>query len=385
MTTDQLAIVRANPDKIFFPFLGNDNIFTNGISIDRVAFRIPGTDFVIYWYGLLIGIGLLLGVIYAFKNMRKFGIDSDRALDASMAGFIAAIIGARLYFVLFSWDNYKDNLLDIFKFRDGGLAIYGGLIGAVIVGGLVARIRKLRVTPLLDLAGMAFLIGQGIGRWGNFFNQEAYGTVTTLPWGMTSEKIITGLKDYTMISSYSNTDLVAHPCFLYESLWCLLGFLLLHLYKKHRKFDGEIFLMYIGWYGFGRFIIEGLRTDSLYLGNLRVSQLVAGTCVLASVILILVFRGMVKRSGDYQFFYETELSKQQIAAADAREEKLSKKKSEGKEVISESDEVIDEEIDITEKCCNCENEDTIEGVDDISDTEDDDGDDDFDDDEDCDN
>ena len=161
-----------------------------------------------------------------------------------------------------------------------------------------------------------FLIGQAIGRWGNFFNQEAFGSNTDLPWGMMSYSTIYYISDNDYLGGTVSAYAPVHPCFLYESLWCILGFVLLHFYMKHRKFDGEVFLMYIGWYGFGRFFIESLRTDSLYLANIRVSQLVAGTCVLASVILIIVLRGMFKRRGDYKFFYEMEESKLQLAKYD---------------------------------------------------------------------
>lgn len=365
MTNEQISLIRENADKVFFPFLGEDNVFTNGIKISRIAFKIPGTDFVIYWYGLFIAIGLFLAVFYGFKRLKKFGINPDSALDACIAGFLGAIVGARLYYVIFSWSDYKDNLIDIFKIRDGGLAIYGGLIGAVLVGGLVAKLKKIHLPAILDLAGLGFLIGQAIGRWGNFFNQEAFGTVTKAPWGMTSYKIMEQLKEYTYVSEYTNADMVAHPCFLYESLWCILGFVILHFYSKHRKFDGEVFLMYIGWYGLGRFFNEGLRTDSLYIGsNLRVSQLLAGTCVLASVVLIIVFRGMVKRSGDYKFFYETEISKQQLAEYEeslksGKKKAEKEKKISSEEIISEKDEVIDEEIDVTQLdgCDECDNSD----------------------------
>lgn len=320
VSKETIKTIRENPDKIYFPFFGEgNNILKNGFKLDRVMFTIPGTDFQIYWYGFLIALGLLLALIYGFKKMSKVGIDPDRATDAVIGGFIGAIICARLYYVIFSLSNYTkaDGSLDfkeIISIRDGGLAIYGGIIGALLVGVIIAKIRKLRVSALLDVAGPCFLIGQSIGRWGNFFNVEAFGSNTTLPWGMMSNSTINYLaENYDTINGKVDNFLPVHPCFLYESIWCAIGFLLLHLYMKHRKFDGEVFLMYIGWYGLGRFFIEGLRTDSLYLGNIRVSQLVAGTCVLISVILILVFRGMVRRSGDYKFFYETETSKEQLA------------------------------------------------------------------------
>lgn len=332
-TAETREMLKANPDKVYFPNFGSgSNILKEGIAIDRVAFTIPGTSISIYWYGLLIALGILLAMIYGFKKMKSVGIDPDRATDAVIGGIIGAIVGARLYYIIFNTEGMK--LTDFFKIRDGGLAIYGGIIGAILVGGLIAKLRKLKLIALLDIVAPCFLIGQCIGRWGNFFNQEAFGTNTDAPWGMMS---------WTTASFIANHDLIdmdqfsaVHPCFLYESIWCLIGFIGLHLYFKHRKFDGEIFLLYSGWYGLGRFFIEGLRTDSLYIGQIRVSQLVAGTCVIASIVLIIVFRNIVSRSDSYKFFYETELSKAQLAEynsyADEQKEKkeLKKKISEAK-------------------------------------------------------
>lgn len=332
-TAETREMLKANPDKVYFPNFGSgSNILKEGIAIDRVAFTIPGTSISIYWYGLLIALGILLAMIYGFKKMKSVGIDPDRATDAVIGGIIGAIVGARLYYIIFNTEGMK--LTDFFKIRDGGLAIYGGIIGAILVGGLIAKLRKLKLIALLDIVAPCFLIGQCIGRWGNFFNQEAFGTNTDAPWGMMS---------WTTANFIANHDLIdmdqfsaVHPCFLYESIWCLIGFIGLHLYFKHRKFDGEIFLLYSGWYGLGRFFIEGLRTDSLYIGQIRVSQLVAGTCVIASIVLIIVFRNVVSRSDSYKFFYETELSKAQLAEynsyADEQKEKkeLKKKISEAK-------------------------------------------------------
>lgn len=326
--------LRANPDKVYFPnFGGGDNILKEGISIDRVAFTVPGLNFTVYWYGLLIGIGMLLAIIYGFRKMRPCGIDPDRATDSVISGIIGAIIGARLYYIIFNTEGMK--LTDFFKIRDGGLAIYGGLIGAILVGGIVTKLRGLRLSAMLDVTAPCFLIGQCIGRWGNFFNQEAFGANTDKPWGMLSWKTAAYISDHYDTLTDVDAFKPIHPCFLYESLWCLLGFVLLHLYFKHRKFDGEIFLMYTFWYGLGRFFIEGLRTDSLYLGHIRVSQLVAGTCVVASVILWIVFRSSVKRSDSYKFFYETEVSKAQLAEFTEYED-MQKEKKELKKKIDEA-------------------------------------------------
>ena len=325
-TVTNISEIEQNPDKVYFPFLGGDNIFTNGFRLNNEMFTIPGTNFAVYWYGFLIALGILLAMIYGFKKMRSFGIDPDRATDAVIGGLIGAIIGARLYYVIFSFSNYltESGSVDwkaIISIRDGGLAIYGGIIGAILVGGIIAKIKKLKLVALLDVVAPCFLIGQAIGRWGNFFNQEAFGSNTTLPWGMMSSKTISYLSEVqTEIADKAGVVidqyLPVHPCFLYESLWCILGFVLLHLYAKHRKFDGEVFLMYIGWYGLGRFFIEMLRTDSLYLANIKISELVAGTCVLVSIILIIIFRSMVKRNENYKLYADTDISKAQLAEYD---------------------------------------------------------------------
>ena len=289
--------LREFPNRVYFPNFGKgDNIFKEGIDIDRVLFTVPGTNFKIYWYGFLITIGILLAMIYGFRRMKTVGIDPDRATDS----------------------------------------VIGGLIGAIIVGGIIAKVRKLKLTALLDVVAPCFLIGQCIGRWGNFFNQEAFGANTKLPWGMISNTTMEYISNHydELGGKVSALDPI-HPCFLYESIWCLIGFIILHFYLKHRKFDGEVFLMYTGWYGLGRFFIEGLRTDSLYLGNIRVSQLVAGTCVLASLVLIIVFRGITKRNSDYKLFVDTELSKAQLEQYNSYND-IQKEKKELKHKIKEA-------------------------------------------------
>lgn len=334
---------------IYFP---NSGLFENGIKIDNVMFTIPGLNLEIYWYGFLIALGMVLAMIYAYRRVRKFGLEPDRFTDTVLAGFIGGIIGARAYYVVFSLDKYltDEGTFDLWaalSIRDGGLAIYGGVIGALIFGLLVAKIRKVKIAPLLDLAGLGFLIGQCIGRWGNFFNQEAFGSKTSLPWGMVSKDILNELYFFYYpenVSVIANRalDMIAHPCFLYESLWCLVGFLALHFYSKHRKFDGEIFLLYIGWYGLGRFWIEGLRTDSLYLVNtetlkLKVSQLVAGTCVIFAAALLIYMYVTVKKKG-YTFYYATDESKELLRLYD--EKNLKSRRKRGKNADDEVEEHI---------------------------------------------
>lgn len=243
--------------------------------INPVALQIGSLT--IRWYGVLIATGLVLALIYAMVVCkRRYGVTQDKLLDCVLVGIITAVIGARLYFVAFKWDEYSKDLLSIFRINEGGLAIYGGLIGALVGGLIVAKIVKVNIPALLDIACLGFLIGQGIGRWGNFMNQEAFGTPTELPWGMVSEN--TG-------------NIAVHPCFLYESLWCLLGFVLLHFFsKKFRKYDGQIFLMYLAWYGFERMIVEGLRTDSLYTPffGLRVSQILSFVIMVIGLVFLII-------------------------------------------------------------------------------------------------
>lgn len=261
------------PMDVSFPGLGLD------FKVDNVAFRIG--DFAVYWYALIILCGFLLAVTYAFRNGKRFGIDTENLLDIVIVGLLCAIIGARTYYVIFHLDYY-DSFLEAINIRDGGLGIYGGVIFAFLSGWLMCRRKDVHVLSLFDVVGTGFLIGQGIGRWGNFVNQEAFGTQTDLPWGMVS----------------ANTGNVpVHPCFLYESIWCLGGFLMLNwLSKRWYKFRGQYFLLYLAWYGLGRAWIEGLRTDSLYLvpGVIRVSQLLAALCVVVTVpILVLQLTGKI--------------------------------------------------------------------------------------------
>ena len=261
------------PMQVEFPGLGID------VTVNNVALNIGG--FKIYWYAVIIMTGLILAIVFAYRNCGRFGVKPDPMTDAVIIGVICAIIGARLYYVIFNPTNFH-SFWDVINIRDGGLAIYGGVIAAFVCGGLACRWRKIDIMAMFDMTGIGFLIGQGIGRWGNFVNQEAFGSETDLPWGMVSV----------------NTGGVAvHPCFLYESIWCLAGFFALYfLSKKWYKFRGQYFLLYLMWYGLGRGWIEGLRTDSLWLipDVIRVSQLLAILCVLAAIpLLVLGLKGKI--------------------------------------------------------------------------------------------
>ena len=333
-------------NSISFPKLGIE------LNLNNVAFQIG--DFQVYWYGILIGLGLILAILYAYRNSNRFGVDNDRMFEVIIGGLIGGIVGARLYYVIFSWDMYKDDLLSIFSTRSGGLAIYGGIIGALLVGGLVCKFRKVKLAPMFDLAGLGFLIGQGIGRWGNFFNIEAYGCNTNLPWGMFSPKIQSELyskMDYlNSIGMSVDPTQPVHPTFLYESIWCLAGFVLLHIYSKRRKFDGEVFLMYLAWYGFERCIVEGLRTDSLMLGPIRVSQLLAGVLVVLAVIAIILIRR--KYAGvDHSLLYaDSDEWKQWLAKKQESESKTEQaEKIEQQQAVSEGSPVMQENVQLAEQ------------------------------------
>lgn len=257
-----------------------------GISLElyRIAFSIG--SFHVYWYGIIIATGFLLAVIYAMKSAPKFDLDPDKLMNCVIVGIVCGIVGARAYFVIFyPGDMFIKDPSKIFGIHDGGMAIYGGVIGGLLGGCITAKICKQRIASVLDIASLGFLIGQGIGRWGNFINQEAFGTQTNLPWGMVSEN--TG-------------NVPVHPCFFYESMWCLLGFVLLHFFsRKLRHYDGQIFLLYLLWYGAERFFVEGLRTDSLLLPgiSLRVSQVLAGVLVIISAVALVVLRKRTVLSG----------------------------------------------------------------------------------------
>ncbi len=313
-------------DQVVFPKLGLD------FHINDTAFTIFGLE--IKWYGLFITAGMLLAMIYGFSQMKKYGIDPDRAIDAVLGGVLGGLVGARLFYVIMSWDSYSDDLMSIFNIRNGGLAIYGGIIGALAVGGLIAKLRKLKLLPLFDIVGIGLLLGQGIGRWGNFTNQEAFGCNTNTLFGMSSGSIQQWIMNHGETATLPSDEVIAvsqpvHPCFLYESVWCLLGFVLLAIFaKKIRKYDGQIFLIYIAWYGLGRFFIEGLRTDSLMIGSLRVSQVLAAVCFVVSIILQLVIGFKVKRMGeDYQLYVNTEESKRLIKESEEKRDCKDKDKS----------------------------------------------------------
>ena len=250
---------------ISFPKLGIT------LRVDSKAFSVFGLR--VNWYGIIIGMAILLCVLLAIKKTKRYDFTSDLIYDYLIWVLPASIIGARLYYVIFKFADYKDNLLSIFNLREGGLAIYGAIIAAIITTIIYCRKKKISFLYFADFAAPFLALGQAIGRWGNFFNQEAFGSTTDLPWGMTGNLI---------------GSIPVHPTFLYESLWNIILFAFLTIYdRKFKRVNGEVFCMYMAFYGLGRVWIEGLRTDSLMLGSMRVSQILAGIMFLAFVGLFI--------------------------------------------------------------------------------------------------
>ena len=263
---------------IYFPNFGIE------INPSQVAIRAEdmkkllgfGKD--IYWYGIIIALGFTLAVIYGLRRARTFGLTEDHILDMLFVAVPVSIVCARLYYCVFYWELYKDDPISMLYIWKGGMAIYGAVIGAVVSVVLFCKVKKMPFGPYADIGSLGLLIGQCVGRWGNFINREAHGAAYD---GLFKMGINTG----------DGNIVFYHPTFLYESIWNLIGFTLLHFYVKRRKFDGELFLLYLVWYGLGRAWIEGLRTDSLYLfgTGIRVSQLLAiVSCVTAVAVLLFI-------------------------------------------------------------------------------------------------
>ena len=258
---------------ISFPHLGLE------FNVDPNAFTLFGRD--IKWYAIIILTGMILAVLFSIYEGKRTGVSTDTILDIALICIPTGIICARIYYVIFQWEQY-DSFWEMLQIWNGGLAIYGGIIGGTVSAFIYCYVKKVSFGELADLGGFGFLIGQAIGRWGNFMNGEAYGCETSLPWGMVIEY---------------ETMYPVHPTFLYESLWNVIGFLLLFFYRKHKKFSGEIFLLYVVWYGLGRAWVEGLRADSLYLfeSGIRVSQLLAISAVVVGLIVILIKRYKLRK------------------------------------------------------------------------------------------
>ena len=275
-------------------FTALDHIFKVSSVFCELDLPFLSAPLTIRWYGVIIAFGLVLAVLLGGRLAYKWKIDIYKMLDILIYGTFGGIIGARLYYVICEWDYYGQHPAEILQIWNGGLAIYGGLIGGLLCALIVCIVEKINILNLLDLCSMSFLIGQGVGRWGNFANQEAFGVNTDLPWGMYSAKTQAYLEELALSGTDLKVDPTApvHPTFLYESLWCLLGAALLYLYyRKCRKFSGQLFLLYGVWYGLERAVVEGLRTDSLYIGStgIRTSQLLSVALVIVSAVLYTIF------------------------------------------------------------------------------------------------
>ena len=281
----------------------------------------------IYFYGVIIAVGLMLAVLYACKRSKEFGLKEDDILDGVLWVTPFAIVCARLYYVAFSWSEYAANPISIFYIWNGGIAIYGGVLGAILGILILCRYKRIKVATVLDIVLLGFLIGQCVGRWGNFVNREAFGAPTDSFFRMGLFNTWTGAWEYY------------HPTFLYESLWNLVGLVLLHFLSKKRQYDGQIALGYAAWYGFGRTWIEGLRMDSLYWGPFRVSQwLAAVSCVAA--VCVLLYRNLKVHD-------PAKLYVNQMAAAEA--EKTEEKVEETAESVEKSEEAEEKSAETQEK------------------------------------
>ncbi len=259
-------MIPANYSSISFPFLGIE------VNPPRTLDLGPLT---VHFYGLIIAAGLMLAVLYCCKRASQFGLKEDDVLDGVLWITPFAILCARIYYVAFSWEEYAADPISMLYIWNGGIAIYGSVIGAVIGMAVFSKIKKVRLTAVLDLIMLGFLIGQFIGRWGNFMNREAFGAATDSFFRM------------GLFNTKTNAWEYYHPTFLYESVWNMVGFAILHFLSKKRQYDGQMALGYAAWYGLGRCMVEGLRVDSLWWGPFRVSQVLAGiTCIAALSVLV---------------------------------------------------------------------------------------------------
>lgn len=255
---------------ISFPGIGIDEF-----PVKKIAFSLFGRD--IAWYGVIIMFGVILSVLYVLNRAKYEKIKSDDILDFAIFIIPIAVIGARAYYVLTRLNEYH-SFYEMIAIWEGGLAIYGAIIAGALTALVICKIKKIKILKMFDMLSPAVMIGQIIGRWGNFMNAEAYGTTTDI-------FIRMGIR-----SEFMEAPMYVHPTFLYESMWNLLGFILINAYYKKKKYDGEIFLMYISWYGIGRFFIEGLRTDSLYVGQFRISQVIGiVSFVVGSICLVYMY------------------------------------------------------------------------------------------------
>ena len=326
-------------NRVSFPNIGLE------FTLDRVAFTVFG--YKIYWYAIIITLGIILAVAYIIWRAKQENISTDTVMDYTIFTVVFAVIGARLYYVLTTLDQI-DSFWDVFDIRGGGMAIYGSIIGGALTIFVISRIKRMNVLQMFDIVSPAVMIGQIVGRWGNFMNAEAYGSNTVyeffgksfnitgaekLPWAMHIDKI------NEAGAVYSSVD--CQPTFLYESLWNLFGFILINVFYKKKKYNGQIFFAYIAWYGLGRMFIEGMRSDSLYVGKIKISQLIALLCfVVGTVVLILGKRALKEKA-----FAGVAKTDEQESVSDTEPAIVTEPVSDE----SEKDEAVAEEAETTEK------------------------------------
>ena len=288
-------------------------------------------------YGILIALGLMLAVVYACRRCTQFGLKEDDILDGVLWVTPLAIVCARLYYVAFEWEQFASDPISILYIWHGGIAIYGGVIGALVGVAVLCKVKRIKLPALLDLVALGFLIGQAIGRWGNFFNREAFGREAT-------HFLRMGLERF-------GETIYVHPTFLYESLWNTAGFLLLHKLSKKRQYDGQIALGYVAWYGLGRAFIEGLRTDSLYWGPFRVSQLLAALSCVAAVIVLLLQQFKEHDPKDLLVNKPAEEKPEETeeATEEKAEEPTDETAEEAAEEVTETEEAAEETEEATEE------------------------------------
>lgn len=287
---------------ISFPGLGIEPF-----TLESIAFTIPVFGGIsVRWYGIIITSGIILAFLYAWHRSKREGIILDDLLDMAIYTVLIAMVGARTYYVLFDIIGNGNaakytGFLDYIAIWEGGIAIYGAIIGGALSLYVVSKVKKLKWQKCFDMVAPGVMIGQILGRWGNFFNGEAYGALVEEGHPLYFMRM--GLCSSHTVMDFHTSELVnVHPTFLYESLWNLVGFLLINAFYKKKRFDGEVFLWYITWYGFGRMFIEGLRTDSLYIGGMRVSQLLGAACFIVGATLIIVFEVRARRAGSRPIF-----------------------------------------------------------------------------------
>ncbi len=319
---------------VSFPGLGIHDLTINNIAF---TFSIAGKEISIYWYGIIIASAFLICIFWASKEAPRFGMESDDIYDAFLWIIILALVGARLYYVAFSWDYFKDNLMKIFQTRHGGLAFYGGLIGGMIAVVITARKKKINLMRFVDFFAVYVPLGQAIGRWGNFINQEAFGTNTDLPWGMWSERTYEYLDQFGQ--QYAPMSPV-HPTFLYESIANLIICYILYRVRKTNRTNGKVFSVYLILYGIVRFFVEGLRTDSLYIGNtdIRISQALSLVFVLAGLVIYLMAKkNMFGNIDPEALAFEAAEAKADLKKAKAEMKKTKTDLSESKTEMSETE------------------------------------------------